>query len=170
MTNGIEQVLGPQHRRRDPQRHRFGPLQRERLRHHLADDDVEVGQDGDGDDAGEGMGREEGRTARRTEVVVDAVGEHVLAVHAEPEAGDGDPELRGRDVAVLLLRVAQHGLHRARQRVAVGGTRSIDAFGAPTMANSAATNTRVEQDQPGDDQEGDHRRRSRRRSAGAARP
>ena len=49
---------------------------------------------------------------------VDAIGQHVLAVHAEPEARDGDAELRGRDVAILALRIAQHRLHRARQPVA----------------------------------------------------
>ena len=33
-------------------------LERERLRHHLADHDVQIGEDGDGDDAGQGVRRD----------------------------------------------------------------------------------------------------------------
>ena len=47
----IQGVPGPEHRRRDPEDHVLGVLQGERLRHHLADHDVEVRQDRDGDDA-----------------------------------------------------------------------------------------------------------------------
>ena len=54
----VDQRLDPQHRRRQPERDPLRGLQRERLRQHLADDDVEVGQDRDGDDAGEAVRRE----------------------------------------------------------------------------------------------------------------
>ena len=50
------------------------------------------------------------RSCRRARAARTAVGEHVLAVHAEPEAGDRDAELRGRDVAILALRILEHRL------------------------------------------------------------
>ena len=49
------------------------------------------------------------------------VGKHVLAVHAEAEAGDGDAELSGRDVAILLLRILEHPLDGPRDPVARAG-------------------------------------------------
>ena len=58
----------------------FGTREGERLGHHFADDDVEVGEDGDGDDAREGVRDQERRTSGSTEEVIDAVGENVLAV------------------------------------------------------------------------------------------
>ena len=53
----------------------------------------------------------------------DPVGEHVLAVHAQAEARDGDADLRGRDVAVLPARVAQDTLHEPRERLLPRGAR-----------------------------------------------
>ena len=35
-------------------------------------------------------------------------GEHVFAIHAKPETRHRDPQLRRRDVAILLLRVPQN--------------------------------------------------------------
>ena len=87
-----------------------------------------------------------------SEQVVDAVGQHVLAVHAEAQARDGDAELRRRDVAILPLRIAQHALHHRASRLPAAARASIAARGAPTIANSAATNKRVQHDEPGDDQ------------------
>ena len=66
-----DERLDPQHRRRDPERHRFGLLQRQRLRDHLADDDVEVREDGDRDDAGEAVRHEPRRRAGLVDGVVD---------------------------------------------------------------------------------------------------
>ena len=43
----------------------------------------------------------------------DPLGEHVLAVHAEAEAGDRDADLRRGDVAVLPLRVLEDAQRRA---------------------------------------------------------
>ena len=131
--------LDPQHRRRDPQRHVLGLLQRQRLRDHLADDDVEVGEDGDGDDAGQAVRHDQRRRAGDAQQVIDAVRQDVLAIHAEAEAGDGDAELGGGDVAILERRVAQDLLDRLRQPVARAARASIAARGAPTIANSAAT-------------------------------
>ena len=119
----VEHVLGPQHRRRDPAGEPLGLLQRQRLRHHLADDDVEVGEDGDGDDAGDAVRGEPRRHAGAAERAVDRLGEDVLAIHAEAKTGERDAELRGRDVAILELRIAEDALNTLRQAVALRGAR-----------------------------------------------
>ena len=56
------------------------------------------------------------------DAVVDPVGEHVLAVHAEAEARNRDAQLCCRDVPILPRRIAQHGLHGLGQPVAAGRT------------------------------------------------
>ncbi len=49
----------------------------------------------------------------------DVVGQPVLAIHAEAEAGDRDSDLRRRDVAVLQLRVFENAQDVARQEAAL---------------------------------------------------
>ena len=58
---------------------------------------------------------------RAAEQRVEPVGQRVLAVHAEAEAGDGDAELRRGDVAILLLRIVEHALDAPREPVALRG-------------------------------------------------
>jgi len=94
-------------------------LQRERLRHHLADDDVEVGEDGDREHARDGVG---GNPACRSErlqplqVLDEPRGQALLAIHAQREARDCDAQLRRRDVAVLPARVLQDHVDPLRRR------------------------------------------------------
>ena len=91
-------------------------------------------------DAGDAVRDEPRRHRRVADQRVDAVGQHVLAVHAEAEARDRDAELRGRDVAVLAAAGRRRTRCTARASRSPRAARaSIAARGAPTMANSAAT-------------------------------
>ena len=60
------------------------------------------------------------------------VGEHVLAVHAQAEAGDGDADLRGGNVAVLSMRILQH---RLNQRAPAYRPRRARVDGRPRRAD-----------------------------------
>ena len=78
----------------DQQGDALGVLQRDALRRQLARDDVQRGDHDEGDDHGGGV------RADRAEGGVEQAGERGLADPAEREAGEGDPELAGGDVAV----------------------------------------------------------------------
>ena len=84
---------------------------------------MEVGENRNRDDARQAVRQEPGRRPGLAQPVIDAVGQNVLAVHSQPEAGDRDAELRGGDVAILQLRVAQELLDRLRQHVSARGPR-----------------------------------------------
>ena len=114
-----QRVPDPEHRWRDPQRHLFRILQRDRLRHHLTNDDVKVGQDGYGNSARQSVRREPFRQAMSAEHAVEPIGEDVFAIHAEPEARDCDAELCRCDVSILLFRIVEHALNEFGEPVAV---------------------------------------------------
>ena len=69
-------------------------LQRDALRRQLARDDVQRGDQDEGDDHGHGV------RADRAEGGIEQSGQRGLADPAEREAGEGDSELAGGDVAV----------------------------------------------------------------------
>ena len=92
------------YRRRDGER---GPLrvpERDPFRHELADHDVQVGDDQEGQDDGE----------ERRHHAVETVGEHLLAERADGEARDRHAELHRRDEP---RRVAGDPTHRSRALV-----------------------------------------------------
>ena len=102
---------------------------------------MEVGEDGDGDDAGNAVRGEPRRPAGAAERAVDRLGQDVLAIHAEAKTGERDAELRRRDVAILELRIAEDPLNTLARRSPFAARASMAARGAPTIANSAATKT-----------------------------
>ena len=75
---------------------------------HFADDDMQVGEDRDGNRAGYGVRTDPAQGVERREPAADLLGEPVLAVHAKPEAGDGDPDLCRRDIAAFELRILEN--------------------------------------------------------------
>ncbi len=110
--------------------------------------------------------RRQASTAERAE---NRLGEDVLAIHAEAQTGQRDAELRGRDVAILELRIAQHLLDAEGEAVALRGAR-LD--GRPRRSDNRelrGDEERVEQDEDGDDRELDHRASSRLRRGGRRR-
>ena len=70
------------------------------------------------------------------------MGDDVLPVHAEPEARHGDAEFRGRNVPVLLLRIAQDSLHQARQTVPGLQLTPDEKYVIASVFESAATPAR----------------------------
>ncbi len=90
------------------------------------------------------------------EQVVDAVGEHVLAVHPQAEAGGSDAELRRRDVPILKLRIAQNLLDRLRQPIPARGARVDRGARRPHDRELGGDEDPVQKDQAGDDQERGH--------------
>ena len=118
-----------------------GVGQRQGLRDHLADHDVQVRDDAEcheePDRVRRGLGQPE-----RLEGVVQPVRDGGLAVHAETDRGERDAELGHGDVAVLAggsvedseAASGHHGLPPS-------ASASMRDRRLPTSANSAATNT-----------------------------
>ena len=96
-------------------------MQRERLRHHLANDDVQIGQHGDGNDAGHGVRGNPPEHLEAHEPRLNLVGQPVLAVHPEPEACDRDTDLSRGDVAILAHGIFEDAQHALRQPAALRG-------------------------------------------------
>ena len=96
---------GEAHQRRGhPAAHRLGIEQRQRLRHQLAEDDVQHGDDDERDRRRYAVRGERGERVRQpVEGALDQAGERRLADPAEAQRGERDPELRGGDVAVERL-------------------------------------------------------------------
>jgi hypothetical protein len=117
-------------------------LKRERLGDHLAEHDVQVGDGDDRQHHGQAMGRDQGAELgdpERQQPALDEDGEGVLAVHAQAQAREGDPELCGRHIAIEAGRVVQVAAIRPASLSPASARAAITARGAPTIANSAAT-------------------------------
>src|SRR5688572_23349821 len=84
--------------------HPLRALERQRLRHHLADDDVQISQEGNGDHARDGMRRHPAAGPEYREPRLQLPGKPVLAIHSQSKARDRDADLSGGDVPVLKLR------------------------------------------------------------------
>ena len=84
--DGQQRRLEGQDERRHIQNRVRRPLQRQRLRHHLSDHDMEIGQDRHRDDAGHRVRGDPAVVPRAARAVPQSIGEHVLAVHAKAEA------------------------------------------------------------------------------------
>ena len=97
------------------------PLEGESLRHHLANHDVEIGEDGDGNDAGQGVGRHPPQFLEHVEVRRNPDREGMLAVHPESEACYRDPDLSRGDVSILQLRVLEDPLDALREPASLSG-------------------------------------------------
>ena len=108
-------------------------------------------------------------SAGAAERAVDRLGEDVLAIHAQAKAGERDAELRGRDVAILELRIAEDSLNTLRQAVALRGTRLDGRARRPDDRELRGDEDGVQQDEDGDDRELDHRASSRLRRGGRRR-
>src|SRR5688572_15797544 len=117
---------------------------------------MEVGQDGDGGSARHAMRDDPGRQTRFAERVKDRLGQDLLAIHAEAEAGYGDAKLRGGDVAVLALGVVEDGLHRAREAVAGRGTTIDGGARRADDGEFGRDEETVQQHERGNDQEFGH--------------
>ena len=102
--NGRKRVKKRAYRRRDGERGPFRVPERDSFRHELADHDVQVGDDQQGEDDGE----------ERRHDAVELVGEHLLAERADGEARDRHAELHRRDEP---RRVAGDPTHRSRALV-----------------------------------------------------
>ena len=95
----------PQHdrdqldRARDQHRERLGLLERQRLRHELAEHDGQVGDDREGEHVG--------RPARQR--VADQPADERLGQRAGEDADRGDADLHGRDHAHRIVHQAQRG-------------------------------------------------------------
>ena len=86
----------------------------------------------------------------------DPVGDHVLAVHAEPEARDGDADLRGRDVSILSAGSLQDALDESSERLFPRRAR-VDCGPRRTDDREFCGNEDgVEQDQHGNDEQRGH--------------
>ena len=96
------------------------------------------------------------RAGPSSEPAENRISEHVLAVHAQAEAGEGDAELRGRDVAILLERVAQDSLDEPRQPIAMRGAGVDGGARRADDRELRRDEQAVEQDQEADDRELDH--------------
>ena len=118
---------------------------------------MEVGEDHERRRAGDAVRHQPRRGAGPAKQVIKAVSQHVLAVHAEPQARERDAELRRGDVAILLPGVVEDRLHPAGEQVSSGRAaidrRPWDADDRELRRDEQA----VEQDQAADDQELDHR-------------
>jgi hypothetical protein len=125
--NGVGRLLEHPHQRiRDPAQpverdgepdgHALRPLQRDRLRHQLAEDDAQVGQDEE---------REDERDAARHPVVEEARQEGLpQCTQQDPE--DGDPDLDGGDEANGLVEQTER-----RPRPPVAAPRQLLEPGPP---------------------------------------
>ncbi len=74
-----------------------------------------------------------------------------LGVGAENQAGEGDADLRGGDVAVERVRVLEDGQHPGREGVAVLGQPSQPAPARAHDGELRRHEQRRQQDQQGDD-------------------
>ena len=127
--NGVRRLLEHPHDRvRDPREQSSGTasaiastsalLERDRLRHELAEDDGEVRQDREGDQ------ERDGRRERR----LHQAREQRLADGTEEDRGDGDPDLHGRDEADRVVHQAER---RARPAAAALGPLLEPAASSP---------------------------------------
>jgi hypothetical protein len=117
----------------------FGVLDGQRFRHHLSQHHVQVGQDADRQDGGDGVRQRPGQRGDPAERALQPGRDGVLAVHAQAQAGQGDAELGGGQVEILLSRTGQNVQDMARCARAALGRLGERVRGAATMANSAAT-------------------------------
>jgi hypothetical protein len=103
----IEEVDGTRH----AQRGRLRPLQGQALRGQLAEDDVQDGDDGEGEAEADGVGHPDALGARQSREALedrfDQVGQGRFANPAEGEAGNGDAKLGRRDVGIEVVEPAQ---------------------------------------------------------------
>src|SRR5258706_2672178 len=90
------------------------------------------------------------------DAVKEQVGEDVLAVHAQSEACDRDAQLRGRDIAILLLRILEQALNRSSQPVSI---LRLAVDGGPGRADDCKLcrdECAVQENERRDNQKGDH--------------
>ena len=109
----IERELHGTHDRADRERGLLRLLQGDRLRHHLADDDVQEGEGRDRHRGRETVRDEAPEQVGSTDDRADPLGEDRLADHAEAETRRRDAQLRGRDEAVLAGAVGLDPLDQA---------------------------------------------------------
>src|SRR5690606_31430210 len=117
----IAEALQPQHRLRDPQHGLLGADQRQRLGHHLAKHDVQIGQHADGHHASDGVHADPLRQADRFQERSQPPSQGLLAVQAKRQAGESDAELGGGDIAVLSQRVLDDRQHALGALLAILG-------------------------------------------------
>ena len=117
---------------------------------------MEVGEDGNRDHARQAVRHQPRGGSGAGDLLEDPVGEDVLAIHAEAEARHRDPELRRRDIPILLRRIAQHRLYGLGQAVAARRA-GVDrgSWGADNRELRGDEDA-VEQDERGDDEERRH--------------
>src|SRR5687768_2651245 len=133
-------------------------LERQGLGHHLADDDVEIGEQGDGYHTADHMRgdplsdcRTPGVQSRR-----DPFGDVVFPVHAKPKTGDGDPDLGRRDVAILPPRVIQYPFDTTGEAVTARSEMVDGRSGRTDNGELRRDKHSVGQDQDRDDAEWNH--------------
>src|SRR5690606_16763155 len=104
---------------------------------------------------GRHVGRKPGVHAQLGEEAAQEGGELLLAVHAEAEAGEGDADLGGGDVAILPARVLENLQDRGGELAPLGGAvldgRSGDADDGELRRHEEGVQEDEEEDDPGDD-------------------
>ena len=106
----LDDLLQDLERNRDRLRDRLGPLQRERLRHELAERDAEVGEDQECERVGDRV-RERG---------VEVVGQERLADGTEGDPEDRDPDLDRADELDRVVHQVERGTGTPAAGVGLG--------------------------------------------------
>ena len=121
----------------DPQRHRLGLADGKRLRHLLAEHDVERGEDQEADEEGGEVERRRRACRAASRSGSRSAGDRRLADPAEAERGHGDAELAAGEIG---LDVPEHVLGEpARRSGPPRRARRCGSRAILTSANSAAT-------------------------------
>lgn len=103
------------HRAIQPHSRQRRILQRQRLWRHFTHHDVQVSQHADGDHRGDRMRRRHRQPTGSLQRAQNPGGHDMFAVHAKPQAGQGDADLSGGNIAVQFARRAQGVEHALRR-------------------------------------------------------
>ena len=114
-----EHTNRPLHRQDGEEGRGGGILERQRLRHELADDDREGGEENQDDGSGGRFGRCGLHRAESLEQGREAGRERGLPVRAQDQARQGDADLRRRDVPIELLGILEHRQDPRREDIAI---------------------------------------------------
>jgi len=164
----VEDAAGEAHQRVELDGHRRSIGQSQRLGDHLADDDVEIGQQRQGDDVADRARGGRGEPAQLLQVRLDKVADSRLGVHGQPQRSQGDAQLRRGDVVIELRTQLQHVQHVPGHDVALVGhllhLRVAHANDGELGGDEDAIDDH--QDQDNDRWQDEHRRRRQRLGRG----
>ena len=148
-----KEMFDPQRGPRHQQRRALGPLQRDRLGHQFADDDVHAGDQHKGQNAGRGDVRGHARdlAGQPGKQRLDQMRQRRLADPAQAQAGQRDAQLRRRDKAIGIFNGPLHGFGaRIAARHSFGNARLAHADQAELRGHKEA----VDQHQNDDERRG----------------